>query len=128
MDEIMNKVGSYWLGKRADKEINSVGDDFSSLSTSIEGGAKWLVNKLKVPTNEFTWDFGIRPSFLLVKFAVEILELHKLTNMIGMKAAWWWHSIIKDEPHLERLQSPTQRSCAKSVTCGAKALRNLVLQ
>ncbi|KAG8374452.1 hypothetical protein BUALT_Bualt11G0133500 [Buddleja alternifolia] len=47
MDQVLNKVGSYWLGKKANKEIDSVGDDFSSLSTSIEGGAKWLVNKLK---------------------------------------------------------------------------------
>ncbi|KAJ8898951.1 hypothetical protein K2173_008451 [Erythroxylum novogranatense] len=47
MDQIMNKVGSYWLGQRASKEINSVGDDINSLSTSIEGGAKWLVNKIK---------------------------------------------------------------------------------
>ncbi|KAE8721957.1 Mitochondrial substrate carrier family protein isoform 1 [Hibiscus syriacus] len=47
MDQILNKVGSYWLGKRANKEIDSVGDDLNSLSTSIEGGAKWLVNKIK---------------------------------------------------------------------------------
>ncbi|KAK4478424.1 hypothetical protein RD792_013894 [Penstemon davidsonii] len=48
MDQVLNKVGSYWLGKRANKEFNSVGDDMNSLSTSIEGGAKWLVNKIKV--------------------------------------------------------------------------------
>ncbi|KAL3826157.1 hypothetical protein ACJIZ3_022186 [Penstemon smallii] len=47
MDQVLNKVGSYWLGKRANKEFNSVGDDINSLSTSIEGGAKWLVNKIK---------------------------------------------------------------------------------
>ncbi|XP_041023840.1 uncharacterized protein At5g01610 [Juglans microcarpa x Juglans regia] len=47
MDQILNKVGSYWFSKRANKEINSVGDDFNSLSTSIEGGTKWLVNKIK---------------------------------------------------------------------------------
>ncbi|KAK8574190.1 hypothetical protein V6N13_097179 [Hibiscus sabdariffa] len=47
MDQILNKVGSYWLGQKANKEINSVGDDLNSLSTSIEGGAKWLVNKIK---------------------------------------------------------------------------------
>jgi hypothetical protein len=27
MDEIMNKVGTYWLGQRANKEISSAGDD-----------------------------------------------------------------------------------------------------
>ncbi|CAL9119696.1 unnamed protein product [Musa textilis] len=47
MDQILNKVGSYWINKRANKEISSVGDDLNSLSSSIEGGAKWLVNKLK---------------------------------------------------------------------------------
>lgn len=47
MDEILNKVGGYWFSRRANKEISSVGDDINSLSSSIEGGAKWLVNKLK---------------------------------------------------------------------------------
>ncbi|KAK1286112.1 Uncharacterized protein QJS10_CPA07g01195 [Acorus calamus] len=47
MDQILNKVGGYWINKRANKEISSVGDDINSLSSSIEGGAKWLVNKLK---------------------------------------------------------------------------------
>ncbi|XAR68772.1 hypothetical protein NMG60_11000136 [Bertholletia excelsa] len=47
MDQIMNKVGSYWIGQRANQELNSVGDDINSLSTSIEGGAKWIVNKIK---------------------------------------------------------------------------------
>ncbi|XP_042510388.1 uncharacterized protein At5g01610-like [Macadamia integrifolia] len=47
MDQVLNKVGSYWFSKRANKEIDSVGDDLNSLSSSIEGGAKWLVNKIK---------------------------------------------------------------------------------
>ncbi|KAF8402573.1 hypothetical protein HHK36_010659 [Tetracentron sinense] len=47
MDQILNKVGSYWFSKKANKEINSVGDDINSLSSTIEGGTKWLVNKLK---------------------------------------------------------------------------------
>ncbi|KAG6745324.1 hypothetical protein POTOM_051977 [Populus tomentosa] len=47
MDAILNKVGSYWIGQKANKEFNSVGDDINCLSTSIEGGTKWLVNKLK---------------------------------------------------------------------------------
>ncbi|ESW12207.1 hypothetical protein PHAVU_008G093600 [Phaseolus vulgaris] len=47
MDEILNKVGSYWFSRKANKEFDSVGDDINSLSTSIEGGTKWLVNKLK---------------------------------------------------------------------------------
>ncbi|XP_072959858.1 uncharacterized protein At5g01610-like [Typha angustifolia] len=47
MDQILNKVGSYWFSQKANKEISSVGDDINSLSTSIEGGAKWFVNKIK---------------------------------------------------------------------------------
>ncbi|XP_062095012.1 uncharacterized protein At5g01610-like [Humulus lupulus] len=47
MDQILNKVGSYWFSQKANREINSVGDDINSLSTSIEGGTKWLVNKIK---------------------------------------------------------------------------------
>ncbi|KAF8397204.1 hypothetical protein HHK36_016111 [Tetracentron sinense] len=47
MDQIMNKVGSYWFSNKANKELDSVGDDFNSMSSSIEGGAKWLVNKIK---------------------------------------------------------------------------------
>ncbi|KDP22836.1 hypothetical protein JCGZ_00423 [Jatropha curcas] len=47
MDQVLNKVGSFWLGQKANKELNSVGDDINSLSTSIEGGAKWIVNKIK---------------------------------------------------------------------------------
>ncbi|CAM8891947.1 unnamed protein product [Rhodiola kirilowii] len=47
MDQILNKVGSYWFNQKANKELNSVGDDINSVSSSIEGGAKWLVNKIK---------------------------------------------------------------------------------
>lgn len=47
MDQIFNKVGSYWLGQKANKEFNSVGDDINSLGSSIGDSTKWLVNKLK---------------------------------------------------------------------------------
>ncbi|VFQ91000.1 unnamed protein product [Cuscuta campestris] len=47
MDQILGKVGSYWVGQRASKELSSVGDDINSISSSIEGGATWLVNKIK---------------------------------------------------------------------------------
>ena len=34
----MNKVGSYWLGQKANKEFNSVGDDFNvSFPISFSG-------------------------------------------------------------------------------------------
>lgn len=31
MDQILNKVGSYWLGKKANKQLDSVGDDINVL-------------------------------------------------------------------------------------------------
>uniref|UniRef100_A0A1J3J379 DUF538 domain-containing protein n=1 Tax=Noccaea caerulescens TaxID=107243 RepID=A0A1J3J379_NOCCA len=63
MDQILNKVGSYWLGKKANKQLDSVGDDINSLTTSIEGGTKWLVNKIKgkmqKPLPELLKEFGL---------------------------------------------------------------------
>ncbi|CAH9101093.1 unnamed protein product [Cuscuta epithymum] len=47
MDQLLGKMGSYWVGQKATKELSSVGDDINSMSSSIEGGAKWLVNKIK---------------------------------------------------------------------------------
>ncbi|XP_057862878.1 uncharacterized protein At5g01610 [Cryptomeria japonica] len=47
MDQIMAKLGGYWLSQRANKEISSFGDDVNSVSSSVEGGTKWLINKLK---------------------------------------------------------------------------------
>ncbi|PKU75394.1 uncharacterized protein At5g01610-like [Dendrobium catenatum] len=47
MNQILGKLCGYWFSKRASKELFSVGDDINSLSNDIEGGAKWLVNKLK---------------------------------------------------------------------------------
>ena len=29
MNEILGKAGSYWIGKKANKEIDSVGDDIN---------------------------------------------------------------------------------------------------
>ncbi|KAL5180633.1 Uncharacterized protein HKD37_01G001720 [Glycine soja] len=48
MDQIFNKVGSYWFNQKASSQLNSVGDDINSMTNSIEGGTKWLVNKIKV--------------------------------------------------------------------------------
>ncbi|XP_074575918.1 uncharacterized protein At5g01610-like [Curcuma longa] len=47
MDQMMGSVGTYWFSKKAGKEFSSVGGDINSLSNSVEGGAKWLVNKIK---------------------------------------------------------------------------------
>ncbi|KAL2901916.1 hypothetical protein RDABS01_026998 [Bienertia sinuspersici] len=63
MDQVLNKVGSYWLGKKANKEFNSVGDDINSLGSSIGDSTKWLVNKFKgkmqKPLPELLKDFDL---------------------------------------------------------------------
>ncbi|GLT73780.1 hypothetical protein SLA2020_456150 [Shorea laevis] len=63
MDQIFNKVGSNWLGQKTSKEMGSVGDDINSLQDSIEGGAKWLVNKIKgkmqKPLPELLKEYGL---------------------------------------------------------------------
>ncbi|CAN6724229.1 unnamed protein product [Malus baccata var. baccata] len=63
MDQILNKAGSYWFNQKATKELGSVGDDLNSLQNSVEGGAKWLVNKFKgkmqKPLPELLKDFDM---------------------------------------------------------------------
>ncbi|KAK4771290.1 hypothetical protein SAY87_031822 [Trapa incisa] len=63
MDQILNKVGSYWFSRKANKEIDSIGDDLNSLSSSINGSAKWFVNKLKgkmqKPLPELLKEYGL---------------------------------------------------------------------
>ncbi|WRX25443.1 Protein of unknown function DUF538 - like 10 [Theobroma cacao] len=39
MDQILNKVGSYWLGQKANKEINSVGDDINVMMRKNDVGS-----------------------------------------------------------------------------------------
>ncbi|KAG0475382.1 hypothetical protein HPP92_015068 [Vanilla planifolia] len=52
MDQMMSSVGTYWFGKKAGKELSLMGDELSSISDSIEEGAKWLVNKAKGKTQK----------------------------------------------------------------------------
>ncbi|MBA0677540.1 hypothetical protein Goari_018939 [Gossypium aridum] len=47
MDQVLNKVGTMWVGHQADKQLGSVGNEIDQISNSIEGGAKWLVNTIK---------------------------------------------------------------------------------
>ncbi|KAL2479400.1 hypothetical protein Adt_32366 [Abeliophyllum distichum] len=99
MDQIFSKVGSYWLGQKASKEMNSVGNDINSLSNSIEGGTKWLVNKIKgkmqKPLEELLKDHdmavvcevGYKDSSVL-RFSTVVtgyLEKGKLADIEGMK-------------------------------------------
>ncbi|KAH9736736.1 hypothetical protein KPL71_018203 [Citrus sinensis] len=76
MDQIMNKMGSYWIGKRASKELDSVGDDINSLGSSIEGGTKWLVNKIKgiFPRDATNYEFNEETKKLTV-FIPSICEV-----------------------------------------------------
>ncbi|XP_062202334.1 uncharacterized protein At5g01610-like [Phragmites australis] len=63
MDQIMGKVGGYWFSQKAGKEMNSVGDDINSISSSIGDGAKWMVNKIKgkmqKPLPEFIKEYDL---------------------------------------------------------------------
>ncbi|XP_057512897.1 uncharacterized protein At5g01610-like [Actinidia eriantha] len=110
MDQILNKVGSYWIGQKANKEMSSVGDDINSMSTSIQGGANWLVNKIKgkmqKPLPELLKDYdlavGIFPRDAYIPSICEVgykdssvlrfsttvtgyLEKGKLADIDGMK-------------------------------------------
>ncbi|EMS51749.1 hypothetical protein TRIUR3_08400 [Triticum urartu] len=60
MDQVLNKVGSYWFSKRASKEIDSIGDDLNSVSSSIGGGAKWMVNKIKEKVDTSGYVYPLR--------------------------------------------------------------------
>ncbi|KAH6798339.1 hypothetical protein C2S51_034823 [Perilla frutescens var. frutescens] len=63
MDQVFSKVGSYWLSQKASNEFSTVGNDANSLSTSIEGGTKWLVNtikgKIQTPLPEFLKEYDL---------------------------------------------------------------------
>ncbi|XP_019100748.1 PREDICTED: uncharacterized protein At5g01610-like [Camelina sativa] len=51
MDQILNKVGSYWLGQKANKEFNSVGlNDASFL---------FCIGKMQKPLPELLKEFGL---------------------------------------------------------------------
>ncbi|PKI51444.1 hypothetical protein CRG98_028155 [Punica granatum] len=47
MDQILGKAGSYLFAQKANKEMGAVSNEINQMSNSIEGGAKWLVNKIK---------------------------------------------------------------------------------
>ncbi|KAK1351583.1 DUF538 domain-containing protein [Heracleum sosnowskyi] len=96
MDQVLNKVGSYWFNKKASKELSSVGDDFNSVSSSIEGGTKWLVNKIKgkmqKPLPELLKEYdlpvvGYRDSSVLrfLTVVTGYLEKGKLADIEGIK-------------------------------------------
>lgn len=47
MDAILTKASALILGRRAQQEFSSLGDDVNSFSNSIEEGAKNLLNRMK---------------------------------------------------------------------------------
>ncbi|KAB1220590.1 hypothetical protein CJ030_MR3G015843 [Morella rubra] len=102
MDQVLNQVGSYSFSKKANKEIDSVSDDTNSLSTSIEGEAKWdfLLVMLYIAYYEFNeetqkltvyiptvCEVGYRDSSVLLFFTIVTgyLEKGKLVDIEGMK-------------------------------------------
>ncbi|GLJ37534.1 hypothetical protein SUGI_0762690 [Cryptomeria japonica] len=91
--------GGYWLSQRANKEISSFGDDVNSVSSSVEGGTKWLINKLKgkmqKPLVDLLQEYDL-PKGLFPQDATNyefdeetavtgFLEKGKLTDIEGMK-------------------------------------------
>ncbi|XP_078442752.1 DUF538 family protein (Protein of unknown function, DUF538) [Wolffia australiana] len=47
MEKTLSKVGSFWIAKKAKEEINSIGDDLSRFSGTVEEKARWVFEKLK---------------------------------------------------------------------------------
>ncbi|KAJ4972584.1 hypothetical protein NE237_005758 [Protea cynaroides] len=41
------KAGSFWISRKAKKEISHITEDITSLSNTVEEKAKWIFNKLK---------------------------------------------------------------------------------
>uniref|UniRef100_A0A452YWJ2 Uncharacterized protein n=1 Tax=Aegilops tauschii subsp. strangulata TaxID=200361 RepID=A0A452YWJ2_AEGTS len=113
MDQVLNKVGSYWFSKRASKEIDSIGDDLNSVSSSIGGGAKWMVNKIKgMPESSYNSLMSLCPyreaaerykDSSVVRFFTCVtgyLEKGKLSDIEGMKTkvlVWTKVTSIKTE-------------------------------
>ncbi|KMT10753.1 hypothetical protein BVRB_5g114110 [Beta vulgaris subsp. vulgaris] len=46
------KVGSIWISKKAKDEFSTITEDLSSITSTIEGKAKWVLNKLKGKTQK----------------------------------------------------------------------------
>ncbi|XP_057815586.2 uncharacterized protein At5g01610 [Cryptomeria japonica] len=65
MEKALFKVSSFRLSQKAKKELSSIGDDFNSFTTTVEGGAKWIFNKLKgktqKPLSELLQDYNLPP-------------------------------------------------------------------
>ncbi|KAL0817493.1 hypothetical protein Bca101_073937 [Brassica carinata] len=73
MDQILNKVGSYWLGKKANKQLDSVGDDINTRKLTVF-----------IPT---ICEVGYKDSSVL-RFTTTVtgfLEKGKLADVEGMK-------------------------------------------
>uniref|UniRef100_A0A0D6R660 Uncharacterized protein n=1 Tax=Araucaria cunninghamii TaxID=56994 RepID=A0A0D6R660_ARACU len=65
MEKALTKASSFWISKRAKKELSSIGDDLNSFTNTVEGGAKWIFNKLKgkmqKPLPELLQDYDLPP-------------------------------------------------------------------
>ncbi|XP_057516743.1 uncharacterized protein At5g01610-like [Amaranthus tricolor] len=52
MEKAITKVGSILISKKAKQELSTITDELSSISSTIEGKAKWVYNKLKGKTQK----------------------------------------------------------------------------
>ena len=76
----MNKVGSYWLGQKANKEFNSVGDDFNvSFSISFSGLLLLIVSAYHFNRSVIDLEFLILDGYLCFgnEFCLYLLGLIK---------------------------------------------------
>lgn len=88
MDQIMNKVGSYWLGQKANKEFNSVGDDFNvSFSISFSGLLLLIVSAYHFNRSVIDLEFLILDGYLCFgnEFCLYLLGLIKKLVVCLMK-------------------------------------------
>ncbi|KAI3947828.1 hypothetical protein MKX01_034493 [Papaver californicum] len=57
MDQIMGKVGSLWFSNKANKELGTIGNEITSMQSSIEGGAKF--GKMQKPLIELLKEYDM---------------------------------------------------------------------
>ncbi|KZV26985.1 hypothetical protein F511_17098 [Dorcoceras hygrometricum] len=59
MDQILNKVGSYWLGQKANKEFSSVGDDINVRLCISSPFCTSVIGKMQKPLPELLKEYDL---------------------------------------------------------------------
>ncbi|TVU47429.1 hypothetical protein EJB05_07032, partial [Eragrostis curvula] len=94
MDEIMNKVGGYWLGQRANKEISSAGDDIEVRETKTSHPCSFIstlfskldfVNSLTI-VPEF--QFFISSIMAGLVLTLDAFLMQSMSTSVGEGAKW----------------------------------------